>query len=332
MTTTHRNRLVTTISNTPGGAGALTISTAQSGYRTFTAADDGLSFDVSIVDGTAWEIRTGCVYTHAGTSLSRGTLEDSSTGSAITLTSAAVVTDSLTAGLATNIETQLIGDIDGLEMVWVSATAVTINTGSAQIESTGSLVRVTAAIAVTGLSLSSSTWYHVYLYSASGTPTVEVSSTAPATPYFATARSKTGDTTRRYIGSLRTDASGNLFKFMNDPLSGLIAYRTAGDSSIFRVLSAGTATTSTTVSTSNLVPITSNFVLVKLSNTDAAALWMLAHGDETATSTNGYVTIVAGVRSVVPAPLNASQQLAYVWQVAPYGGAFIDVLGYWYKR
>lgn len=107
MTTTHRNRLLTTISNTPGSSGALTISSAQAGYRTFTAGDDGLSFDVSIVDGTAWEIRTGCVYTNAGTSLSRGTLVDSSTGSAIALTSSAVVTDSPTAAFATALEYQL---------------------------------------------------------------------------------------------------------------------------------------------------------------------------------------------------------------------------------
>ncbi len=100
MPATHRNRLVTAISNTPGTTGALTIAAAASGYRTFGAADDGLSFDVSIVDGTAWEIRTGCVYTHSGTSLSRGTREDSSTGADIALTSAAVVTVTASAGRA----------------------------------------------------------------------------------------------------------------------------------------------------------------------------------------------------------------------------------------
>lgn len=98
MPITHKNRLRTTISNTPGASGALTISTASSGYRTFATGDDGLTFDVVITDGTAWEVRTDCTYTHSGTSLSRGTLEDSSTGSAITLTSAAVVTVTATAG------------------------------------------------------------------------------------------------------------------------------------------------------------------------------------------------------------------------------------------
>ena len=95
---THKNRVRCAISNTPGSSGALTLSTADSGYRTLGASDDGLSFDVVITDGTAWEVRTGCTYTHSGTSLARGTLEDSSTGSAITLTSSAVVTVTATAG------------------------------------------------------------------------------------------------------------------------------------------------------------------------------------------------------------------------------------------
>lgn len=102
--TTHKNRVRCTISNTPGSSGALTLSTAESGYRALGVGDDGLSFDVLITDGAAWEVRTGCTYTHSGTSLARGTLEDSSTGSAITLTSAAVVTVTATAGWGNSIE------------------------------------------------------------------------------------------------------------------------------------------------------------------------------------------------------------------------------------
>lgn len=106
MTATHKNFLKTTISAVASsGLGAFTISTAVSGYRTFGAGDDGLTFDgVTITEGTDWEVRDGCVYTHSGTSLSRGTLQDSSTGSAIAFTSAAVVSQSPSAGLAGRIE------------------------------------------------------------------------------------------------------------------------------------------------------------------------------------------------------------------------------------
>lgn len=106
MTVTHKNFLKTTISAVASsGLGALTISTASSGYRTFGAGDDGLTFDgITITEGTAWEVRDGCVYTHSGTSLARGTLQDSSTGSAIAFTAAAVVDQNPSAGLAGRIE------------------------------------------------------------------------------------------------------------------------------------------------------------------------------------------------------------------------------------
>lgn len=92
MTTTHINRLRCSIANTPGLAGNVVVCAATSAARrTFTAAEDGKSFEPTFEDGTAWETRTGCVYTHATSTLTRGTLVDSSTGSAIALTSATVV-------------------------------------------------------------------------------------------------------------------------------------------------------------------------------------------------------------------------------------------------
>ena len=88
---THANRVQMTVSGTPG-TGTITLGSASSGYRTFASAYGAdATVDVLIVDGTAWEVARGCTYTHSGTTLSRGTLESSSTGSAISLTSAAIV-------------------------------------------------------------------------------------------------------------------------------------------------------------------------------------------------------------------------------------------------
>lgn len=103
------------------------------------------------------------------------------------------------------------GYIDGLKMVWVSGTALTVTTGSAYIPSLGKVLRATSDIAKTGLSLTASTWYHAYLFSNAGTPDIELSTTAPAAPYNGTARTKTGDTSRRYVGSVLTDSSSNLY-------------------------------------------------------------------------------------------------------------------------
>lgn len=100
MTSTARNRLITKIKNIPSTTGNFVIDTATPGYRTFSISDDGLSFDISVTDGLAWEVRTGCVYTHSNKTLSRGTLEDSSSGQAIGLSIGAIVTCSLSASVA----------------------------------------------------------------------------------------------------------------------------------------------------------------------------------------------------------------------------------------
>lgn len=101
---TYINKLKCAVSAVASaGLGAFTVSTAISPNRTFGSGQDGQSFACHISEGSIWEIRTGCVYTHSGTSLSRGTLEDSSTGSAITFTSAAVIRVVLTAGQLTEI-------------------------------------------------------------------------------------------------------------------------------------------------------------------------------------------------------------------------------------
>lgn len=93
------NRLSCTISNTPGLSGALTLSTAVSGARAPGAGQNGQSFTCLFKDGAAWEIRSGCVYTHSGTSLSRGTIESTSAASdaAIALTSSTVVSNIVSA-------------------------------------------------------------------------------------------------------------------------------------------------------------------------------------------------------------------------------------------
>lgn len=85
------NRRHFTVSNTPG-TGALSVSAAVTGpWRTMQAGDNGKLFDLTIIEGTEWEVARNCTYTHGTTSFSRGTFEESSTGSAVSFTSAATV-------------------------------------------------------------------------------------------------------------------------------------------------------------------------------------------------------------------------------------------------
>jgi len=103
----HKNFVKMTVSGTPG-TGTITLGSAVSGFQSFASAyGANATVDVSIVDGTAWEVARDCTYTNSGTTLTRGTFEASSTGSALSLTSAAVVTVTATAGFGNELEMQL---------------------------------------------------------------------------------------------------------------------------------------------------------------------------------------------------------------------------------
>lgn len=90
---TRKNLAYFSISNTPGTAGNLTVSTAVDALHvTLGSGDDGGVFSCRIFEaGVGSEIRTGCTYTHGTTTLTRGTLESSTGGSALNFTSAAKV-------------------------------------------------------------------------------------------------------------------------------------------------------------------------------------------------------------------------------------------------
>lgn len=100
MADTYLNRVKMTVSGTPG-TGTATLNAASTGYVAFASGDSGKTFSILWEDtGNAWEIGTGCTYTHSGTTLTRGTRVGSSTGSALSLTSAATATVIIEAGAA----------------------------------------------------------------------------------------------------------------------------------------------------------------------------------------------------------------------------------------
>ena len=99
----HKNRVQMTVTGTPG-TGTITLNAATSGYQSFGTAYSSAdaTVDILITEGTSWEVARNCAYTHSGTTVSRGTFEASSSGSAVSFTSAAIVSVIATAASGNN--------------------------------------------------------------------------------------------------------------------------------------------------------------------------------------------------------------------------------------
>jgi len=226
------------------------------------------------------------------------------------------------------------GYIDGMKLTWNSGTSVTISSGSLYIPSVGANVNYNADTLKSGLVLSASTFYHLYAYLNSGIPDVEIVTTAPSSPYNGVARTKTGDTTRRYIGSILTDGSGNVHDFSMNPETSYIQYRKAlTNAAPFRVLSAGGATVPTNISLTGIVPTTATIGYFRGVNTSTASgIFFYVNSTYASGDIMGNVQQApAGTTFtgdlIMPCP---AQNIAYA--VVSGTGAFLDVKGYWYER
>lgn len=223
------------------------------------------------------------------------------------------------------------GYIDGCQLSWNSTTSITIGTGTAYIEGLGRVMEITSAITLSSLSLSANTWYHVYVYDNAGTPAAEAVTTAP-TVYNGTARSKTGDNTRRYVGSIRAGTGGAVLKFVHKWRRDEIIYQEDVSAAAFTVVSAGTATTATAVSVASLVPVTAKDVRVVVLNFGAAAAYVRLSNSNGPSATTGYTTFVGpgGVGDVL-LPVNSSQEYTYAYDAAG-NSSFHRVNGYVFER
>lgn len=225
------------------------------------------------------------------------------------------------------------GAINGLGLGWVSGTSISVRAGVCALQS-GALVQFTSATTVSGLALSASTQYAVYAYLSGSTPSIEVSSTAPTSPYYGTARSKTGDASRRYLGSIITDASGAISQFSHSVDRGEITYTNPGNTR--RVLSAGTATSATLVSCSSHIPLTAVSILARYLNTAPAGSsnFYCGPGNATLTVNAWSIAVFPGSQAAFGyCPVDSSGNIYYLNSATPTsGGGFVDILGYAFER
>lgn len=224
-----RNNYKCTVSNTPSTTGAFTISAAVTGCNAFVAGDDvatGATFSIRAYEaGVGQEFRTGCTYTHSGTSLSRGTLEG---GSALDFTSAVTVEVIATAAWGNRNTSALQGLIPGGRLTLTSGTPVTTSdvTGATSIYYTPYLHNVIALwngaewvptiFAETTLSIGTVTSganYDVFGYLSGGALTLEKlvwtndSTRATAVTLQDGRYCKSGDKTRLYLGTFRSTST-----------------------------------------------------------------------------------------------------------------------------
>jgi len=117
MTALHKNRVQMSVDSVGADPYTITLNAASSGYQSFaTAYGANATVDILITMGTTWEVARNCTYTHVGTTVTRGTLEASSTGSRITtFDNTAVVSVIFTAGKGNLVESALLDHVAGTD-------------------------------------------------------------------------------------------------------------------------------------------------------------------------------------------------------------------------
>jgi len=212
--------------------------------------------------------------------------------------------------------------IEGLTPVWYSATSIGIETGAAYVPDLNKTLKITAPIVKSGLSPAGNSWYYIYLFENFGAPDIVFSNVAPSSPYFGAARTLQGDTSRRFIAALRVGASGFRPFLIID---GMIAY--ADSATLYTSLSNGTATVSTAVDMSSVVPPTTRSCRL--------AVYGPATGGTMSVGLGAVIQLscAAANRYVATAFTDSSQKMAYSHNSAvTAGGSTLDVRAYGMER
>lgn len=220
--------------------------------------------------------------------------------------------------------------ISGLKMSWVSGSSLTISGGEAWVPGANQLAVVNTPVTLTGIALGNSVFGHVYVNAAGSFQCV---TTAPAAPYAGTARTKTGDSTWRYVGSVLTDATGNIFNFQH-LVFGQMLYQTSTDGAQFKVL-IGNATTATSVSCSSCVPITGNRASANIINNDTTHVAYLGNSSIVPSTTNYLEQIGTGTSGTTLSTeilLDTSQAFQYIYTAGATANLVVRIKGYTFER
>lgn len=219
--------------------------------------------------------------------------------------------------------------IDGLQLVW-QANSIFVGIGAAFIPGPLKVAETLSGVSVPLTGLTANTFYHLYLYLNAGVAAVELSATAPAA-YGSTAFIKTGDTSRRYLGSILASGATTAYRFIHD--GNRVLYNVGSIASAPFALLNGTAIVDTVVNSSPAVPITATAVSVMISNGASASTVRLGNADMgTTSSANHRQYVLSGQAQQLDILLTSVQQFSYIFDSTPSGSLTIRANGYIFKR
>jgi len=315
-------------------------------------------------DGSNWQILnaslgltgkiSGLVVSWASSStvsVSPGQAQIQSTGalltSASTLTSSTITRTTTLSAAVSDTSTTTISITDGSWMpssltIKVDSEQMSCTRSSNTLTCTRGFNNSTAATHSSGATVNAQFIYYVYAYDNSGTAAIEVTATAPASAWYGTARSKTGDTSRRLIGVAPLSFDGNLANFQAEGQSELLIVRYLVDvTSVNRMLTNQSQSTNTTKSLSTVMPVGArafeatiyNLATAGIAYFDTSEAGSAGTGLDPAGATGVYGQN-PGITSTTWLPVNSSQEFRYSYRNAPSGSNFLylDLLSFRLQR
>lgn len=235
-------------------------------------------------------------------------------------------TDASTARNTLLASPQTQGFIEGLTLVWLSGTSIAIRAGSAYIPSLGKVVTYPGANITPRGVVEVNSFVHLYLTDAG---TIDQSLDAPVR-YYNQAFQKTGDNTRRYIGSIliNTNALG-AYQFVHRPLDGSMMYTVANPQGApFRLLSAGTSIASFTIRP--IAPVTAHTLEGAWQNVGTASVQFTPSDAGTNINTGWMVFVGPSMIFNSRCPIAADGTITYKGTGG--GNANCYGLGYYFDR
>lgn len=217
------------------------------------------------------------------------------------------------------------GIIFGADLEYVSGGSYRVLPGSFYIPSIDRVVSFSSAITKFP-SLPVNQFLHVYGFMNGANVDFEAVTTAPSSPYFGSARTKSGDNSRRYLGTLKVGADGSIFNFIK--VGDDYLYQANILAAPFVVLSNGNASSISVVNCSAVIPPVARMGIFTVTNSDPSVRLDIYNG-----SGVGPVSFVNGANSdQMRVPVSSSQAIQYAYSSAPSGASNIRVSGYSFQR